>query len=391
MNAPGSSDQLASAISLADVRPERLEWLSRGRLAAGKVTVLDGDPGLGKSSLLCEWAARLSRGEALPDGRADRPRGVVLLTAEDGLADTVRPRLEAAGGDLARVVAVEGVPDGTAEGRLPQIPGDLPAIERLLTAVDGALLIVDPLVAYLDPALNSHHDQDVRRALWPLKLLGERTGAAVVAVRHLTKGTGANALYRGGGSIGIIGAARCGLLLAADPDDPTVRVLAAHKANLAQPPPSLAFRLEPVPNSDVTRLVWLGESPHGANGLLAGTDQTERSALEDAEDWLRSELSGGPVPARRIEALAKRAGISPRTLRRARKSLGVVTRRAGFGPGGWSVWCLVGTDPSGAAEAPRDGYGSRQWHDLGLNSLDPASANIVAGLLGLPRSEHDRP
>ncbi|MGH2534121.1 MAG: AAA family ATPase [Thermomicrobiales bacterium] len=329
-----------NAYTLDLVQPERVRWLSRGRLAAGKITVLEGDPGLGKSTLLCEWAARISRGEALPDGEPGSPRGVLLLSAEDGLADTIRPRLDAAGADVERIVALVSISDGSLEGRPPTIPGDRGLIEQMVTEIDAALVVIDPLVAYLDGQLNAYRDQDTRRALASLAGLAERTGAAILLVRHLTKTTGGPALYRGGGSIGIIGAARCGLLLAADPDDPTVRVLAPTKGNLAFPPPSLAFRLDPIPDGDAARLVWLGESKRRADDLVNPPDPKARTERDEAKDWLRLVLADGPMAARRVEEKARREGIAPKTLRKAREDVQVVTQRKGFGAGASYAWRL---------------------------------------------------
>ena len=208
-------DQVAG-ILLADVTPERVAWLSRGRLAVGKITMVDGDPGLGKSTAMIELAARITRGEALPDGEKGRPRGVVIMSAEDGIADTIRPRAEVAGADLRhiRILAEK------ADGSLPTIPEDIPLIEATLMAMDAALLVVDPLVAFLGWKVNVSRDQDVRRALAPLKAMAERCGVAVVLLRHLNKQLLTNALYRGGGSIGIIGGARFGLMFAYDLEDP---------------------------------------------------------------------------------------------------------------------------------------------------------------------------
>ncbi len=205
------------------VAPQRVAWLSPGRIPLGRLTVLDGDPGLGKSTVTLDLAARVTTGRPMPNGAPGVGGGVVILSAEDGVADTIRPRLDAAGAACARVRVV-GV-----DHALLAIPGDLPELERAIADVGPVLVVVDPLSAYLGATVNSWRDQDVRRALGPLAGLTERTGAAIVVVRHLTESGGASPLYRGGGSIGIIGAARSGLLVAPEPDDDARRVLAPRR------------------------------------------------------------------------------------------------------------------------------------------------------------------
>ena len=188
------------------------------------------------------------------------------MSAEDDLYDTIRPRIDAAGGDTRRVIAFSTL---TSAGVPVAIPDDVPILEGIIAQADAALLVIDPLVAFLSPRHNVNSDQAVRQAFHSLKGLAERTGAAIVAVRHLNKSMTGNPLYRGGGSIGIIGAARCGLLLAADPDDPERRILASTKDNLGRPPPSLAFRLEAPPGSHVARVVWDGESQWQGSRIAA--------------------------------------------------------------------------------------------------------------------------
>lgn len=242
----GSEHSAAIITRLSDVTPSAMRWLWPGRVPFGKVTVLDGDPGLGKSLLSLDLAARTSTARPMPDGAfsdLSDPAGVVILSAEDDLSDTIRPRLEAAGADLSRIVALTAAHD-TADTRLPML-SDLDAIRQAIVQVSAKLLIVDPLMAYLPGKVDSHRDQDIRRSLAPLASLAAETGVAVLVIRHLNKTEGKNALYRGGGSIGIIGAARSGLLVAKDPDDPDGerRILVPTKSNLAKLPPG-PWRIE---------------------------------------------------------------------------------------------------------------------------------------------------
>jgi hypothetical protein len=347
----GTASPTANLVTLSDIQPDRVRWLSRGRLAAGKITILDGDPGLGKSTLLCEIAARITRGEALPEGQPGEPRSVVMLSAEDDLHDTIRPRLDAAGGDPARVISFVTVPTSGGEPRPFVIPRDVPLLEIVVSRLRAALVIIDPFVAFLDRRFNASNDQDVRRALAVMKTVAERTGAAIVAVRHLNKTSAANPLYRGGGSIGIIGAARSALLLAADPEDPERRILAVSKGNLARPPAALAFRLQEVPNSDVARVVWEGESRWTAQALLAEAAQgeQERSAVDEAREWLRVALADGPRPAKEVLRAAEAAGITRNTLYAAKQAEAVRAGKSRTRHGPW-VWShdAAGKDPVGS-------------------------------------------
>jgi hypothetical protein len=333
----------AATVCLADVRPERVEWLWPGRLPLGKVIVLDGDPGLGKSTLALDWAARVSAGRAWPDG-SPCPRGaVLLLSAEDGLADTVRPRLDAAGADPARIHALIDVPtagtDGQVEQVPPQLPRDVPHLEQVVTEHGVRLVVLDVLMAYLGGGTNSYRDQDVRAALTPLVAMADRTGCCVVMLRHLRKG-GGDALTAGGGSIGIIGAVRGGMTVGRDPDDEDGRILAVSKMNLARHPDSLGWRLIDT-DAGVARVEYTGPR-HGvtADDLTrrdpGGTESDEdRDAIVTA---LRDLLdgNGGSIDAKTGEAAMARLGYSPKQVRAARKRAGIESVKAGYS-GGW-VW-----------------------------------------------------
>lgn len=313
-------------VLLSEVECEQVSWLWRGRIPLGKITILDGDPGTGKSTLALDVAARVTRGAPMPDGSPGVDGGVVILTAEDGLGDTVRPRLDAAGGDPTRVLALLTV--GTGDDERAVSLADLQALEQAIRRVQARLVIVDPVMAFLGAQTDSHRDQDIRRCLAPLARLAETTGAAIVIIRHLNKAAGGNPIYRGGGSIGIIGAARSGLLVSKDPDDESRRVLASTKANLSSPPESLSFELEE--RAGAVRVNWLGASKHSASSLLAeAADEGERAAVYDAKDFLRDFLADGPQAAKDVQHEAREAGISEATLRRAKSALGVEAEKLG--------------------------------------------------------------
>jgi hypothetical protein len=321
---------------LSEVEPERVDWLWRGRIPKGKLTLIDGDPGLGKSALVVDCAARKSVGGQWPDGAPCELGGVVICSAEDGLADTIRPRLDAAGGDPEKVLALGTLLEDGNE-RLISIPEDIPVIERGIERVDAGVVFIDPLMAFLSGRHNAHKDQDVRRALAPLAGMAERTGAAVAVVRHLNKATGGSPLYRGGGSIGIVGAARSALLVARHPEDEGRRVLAPLKSNLAQAASSLAFSLTGADNGAV-RVEWLGETTYSADALLsAPIDPEERSALDEAKEYLYDALKDAPRWSKAVKEEASEVGISEITLKRAKRELGVRSEKEADGSWTWRL------------------------------------------------------
>ncbi len=343
----------ATIIRLADVEPERVRWLWPGYLPLGKLVVLDGDPDQGKSAITIDWAAKISTGSPMPDGAEPVKGAVLILSAEDGLADTIRPRLDAAGGDPAQVITITEMSTVTEDGeritRPVAIPRDLPAIEGVIARNGVVLVIVDVLMAYLDGSVDSYRDQDVRRALLPLAAMADRTGCCVVAIRHFTK-SGTRAIHRGGGSVGIGGAARAGFMVAADPDDDTdhTHVLAPVKCNLAEHPPALAYRLDADEERGCVKVAWLGESRQTADALLADNgSEEERSEQDEAVEWLTGYLidHGSEAGAGDIIRDAAKNGIHVRTLRRARRKARnprVTTGKEGM-RGGW-VWRLDYTE-----------------------------------------------
>lgn len=339
---PSDEERLgAVTVTLAGVQPEHVSWLWPGRLPLGKLVVLDGDPAVGKSTLAVDLAARVATGALWPDGTTCPAGDVLILSAEDGLADTIRPRLDAASGDAARVHALTDVRYLDDAGRTctrPPTLADAGLIEHAIRRHGARLVIVDVLMAYLPGKVDSHRDQDIRSVLSALAAVAEATGCCILLLRHLNKAAGGNPLYRGGGSIGIVGAARAAFLAAVDPEDETRRVLAATKSNLAVMPEALAFRLVDSGNG-CARVEWLGPTDHAAGDLLGRReDDDERSDRDAGAAWLANLLHDGPVKASEVYGAADSAGLSKDQAKRAKKRLGVSASKAGMdGPWLWSL------------------------------------------------------
>ncbi len=319
-------------IRLSSVQSERVEWLWDHRIPLGKITVLDGDPGLGKSLVSIDLAARITRGKRMPDGSPGFEGDVVMMSAEDGLGDTIRPRLELAGANLDRVTSLATLPAQEGQERVAVIPDDLAHIIAVVQETSAVLVIIDPLMAFLSSRINSHRDQDVRRALAPLALAANKYRFAVLIIRHLNKSsTTTNPLYRGGGSIGIGGAARSAMVVAEDPDNRDRRIIAPTKSNLGPRTTSLVYRIEAV--DDTPRIVWDGTSDHGAEALLTQSSAEERSQRTTAKDFLRETLADGPMESEKVCWLAETLDLKRSTVWRAKKELGIRARKAGFASG----------------------------------------------------------
>jgi len=315
------------AVRACDVEPRAVEWLWEPWIPRGKLTVLDGLPGLAKSTITLDLAARVTQARPMPDGAKGVGGAVVMVSYEDDLADTIVPRFLAAGGDTERFHLGDSV--RTSEGLAPlELPDHTDALEALMVDTGAVLVVIDPLMAGLAGDVKSAVDHHVRRALAPLRSMAERTRAAVLLVRHLNKSSKiSDPVLRGGGSIGIIGAARAGLLVAHDPDDPDRRVLAISKANLAPSGhPSLGYRVVTDNVHGVGAIQWLGESRHQARDLLRDSEEPRRGAVSDAVGTLQELLADGPVPAKEAKAYCQEAGIASRTLDRAKNHLGVRAR-----------------------------------------------------------------
>jgi len=349
---------------LSDVQAKPIRWLWPGRIARGKVSILAGNPGLGKSQIAASMAAIVSTGGAWPVDRAQCGRGnVVILSAEDDAEDTIRPRLEAAGADLARVFILDAVVDGyRADGseirRAFNLKTDLARLAALLETIgDVALIVIDPITAYLGDA-DSHKNAEVRALLAPLGELAARHGAAVVCVSHFNKSGNGEALMRVTGSLAFVAAARAAFVVAKDKYNEARRLFLPLKNNIGNDKTGLAFTVQggqlpsPTGQIETSRVVWEAEAVTitADEAMTPQADPEERSATDEAAEWLHDLLAGGPIRASEVQKGAQQASIHDKALRRARERLGIKPYKREFAGGWW--WALKSReDAQGAQDA----------------------------------------
>jgi len=354
-------DRMIVVENFADIPAERTRWLWQGRMPFCASTLLVGREKLGKSTLTVALAAAVSRG-TLAGELEGNPANVLILSYEDAAGSTVKPRLLAAGADTARVYQPRAEREGVRD--LVSLPDDVEAIGECVRQNHCRLIVVDPLSAALSAEINSHRDQDIRRAIGALAQLAEDEDAALLLVAHFNKAQTGDLLTRVLGSRGLTAACRSVLAFgrAPDaPDDSPDRVLVHAACNLAPQARSLSCRIEgrvikgEAHTIETSRLLILGDCDTHADDLLAIRGEDERSDRDIAADWLADELADGDwQQAGEIKAHARDAGIAERTLYRARKHLGVEDRREGFPA--VSRWRLaVVPPPPGTTAMPATG------------------------------------
>lgn len=325
----------------ADVPVEKLEWLWPSRVPLGKLSLFVGNPEAGKSMATVDLAARVSRGAAFPDGQPCETGDVVFLTSEDDPRDTIKPRLLAAGADMSRVHRVKAVKVTLADGSTASSHFSLDRdLERLEDALEKLrrprLIIVDPLTAYLGKGVDSHRDAEVRAILDPLAEMAGRRRLSTIGICHMRKSE-ITALLRVGGSIAFTAVARAVWGFAPDPDDPHTSLMVCLKMSIARRGEAIAYQIEPVDGS--ARISWIPGLREADVDEIFTTDPRRKraraTARQEAEDWLREQLAGGPRPQEEIAAAAQRDGLSWATVRRAKSRLRVTSRKDGMG-GGWA-------------------------------------------------------
>ena len=312
-------------IRMSDIQPEEVQWLWYPYIPLGKLTVIQGDPGEGKTTFVLAMIAALTKGEALPEREPLDPVNILYQTAEDGLADTIRPRLDALGADCSRVLVID-------ESKRELSLSD-ERIRQAMEETGAKLLVLDPLQAYLGAEVDMHRANEVRPILKRLGAVAEQMGCAVVLIRHLNKMQGQKSGHRGMGSVDFQAAARSVLLVGRAKEDPQLRIVVPDKSSLAPEGESIAFALDPEQGFQ-----WKGYCAYNAEELLGGSTKQVQTKTMQAEETLRN-LLDKPAPAEEILRRITAAGISERTLMTAKKNLGVLSEKRG---GQW-FWRL----PSG--------------------------------------------
>lgn len=336
-------------ITMRDVETESVRFLWKPYIPAGKITIVQGDPGEGKTTMMLAIAAAVTTGSALPGGRNAAPGNVIFQTAEDGLADTIKPRLTRLGADCSRIHVID-------EEECSLSLSD-ERIEQAIMKTGAKLFILDPLQAYLGGS-DMHSANGIRPLMKSLAGVAERTGCAIVIIGHLNK-KGGKAQYRGLGSIDIYAAARSVLTVGRIGLDEAMRAVVHGKSNLAAPGASLAFGFDTDDG-----FCWLGEYEITLAELLFGskTDSKPESQLFKARRLIETELTGRSVPAADMMQMAEERGISPKTLNRAKSALGVLSVKR---QGQWFWELPISVD----YEVCQDGQRSQGGHGSPVTAL----------------------
>jgi putative DNA primase/helicase len=332
-------------LTMSDVEAKPVSWLWRGRFSLGRLSLLIGRPGVGKSFLTLDMAARISTGRAWPDGGKCPSGSVLLLCCEDDPSDTIKARLDAAGADASKIHLLQGIRAAcpkTGEQRETVVTlADIDAIEATLQDMpDCKLIVIDPIGSYLGRRVDAHRDNDVRGVLAPVAALAEKYGPAVVIVAHSRKSAAKYADDTAMGSRAFTGIVRAAWHLLSDEEDSERRLLLSGKFNLGKPAPGWANRIESaIPGRDETgRLVWeSGPVEMTADDAMAILNETTKPGPQPekrngAADWLKKFLADGqPKAVKEIHAEAKSAGLggSEKTLSRALDFLGGIREKRG--------------------------------------------------------------
>jgi DNA repair protein RadA/Sms len=302
-------------VNMDSITPQEVSWLWYPYIPFGKITILQGDPGCGKTTFVLALATILANGTPFPTNSPTLvPTNVIYQTAEDGVADTIKPRLLSHNADCSRISFIND--SGEA------LTLNDKRLEKAITKANAKLFVVDPLQAFLGPKVDMHRANEVRPVFSQLADVAERTGCAIVIIGHMNKSS-SKGLYRSLGTIDIVAAARSVLLLGKDPDDPNVRAIIPIKSSLAPEGKAVSFSV------GKNGFAWIGESELTAKQLLTERSSESESAVEIAKRLLVEKCSGEPFPSTELNELAEEYGISVSSIKRAKQLLGAKPTKKG--------------------------------------------------------------
>lgn len=309
-------------INMDKVEVEQIEWLLYPFIPYGKVTIIQGDPGEGKTTMVLQIIAKLTRGEAilptvsLTDDKenAEVPVNVIYQTAEDGLGDTIKPRLLAAGADCSKVLVI----DDTDQ---PLTMADI-RLEEAIIQTKARMVVLDPIQGFLGAEVDMHRANEIRPLMKRIAVLAEKYHCAIILIGHMNKNSNGKSSYRGLGSIDFQAAARSVLIVGRIKDEPEIRVVCHVKSSLAPEGKSIAFRLD-----KDTGFEWIGEYDISADDLLSGDSRGQKS--RKAKEFLLEILADGGMAQKKIEEEAEKRGIKKKTLRNAKLELEIDSVKRG--------------------------------------------------------------
>ena len=320
-------------INMENVAVEQVEWLLYPFIPYGKVTIIQGDPGEGKTTMVLQIIAKLTKGEPVlpvkdgeeePTEKADEPVNVIYQTAEDGLGDTIKPRLLAAGADCSKVLVIDD-----SEQPLTMLDERL---EQAIRQTNARLVVLDPIQSFLGAEVDMHRANEIRPLMKRVSVLAEKYHCAIVLIGHMNKNSTGKSSYRGLGSIDFQAAARSVLIVGRVKNEPETRVVCHVKSSLAPEGKSIAFRLDKENGFE-----WIGEYDISADDLLSGNNRGQK--IKEAKEFLLEILADGAVEQNVILKESESRGIKGKTLWNAKKALGVQSIK----PGGSLVVDVAGT------------------------------------------------
>lgn len=299
---------------MEDIKCENVEWLWYPFVPYGKITIIQGDPGEGKTTLVLQMIAKLTRGETIINEETKEPINVIYQTAEDGLSDTIKPRLVAANADCSKVLVID-------DKETPLTMLDV-RLEKAIAETSARLVVLDPIQGFLGADVDMHRANEIRPVMKHIAEIAEKYRCAIILVGHMNKCNMGKSAYRGLGSIDFQAAARSVLIVGRIKNEPEIRVVCQIKNSLAPEAKSIAFKL-----SEKNGFEWLGECDVKAEELLCGTAKGMKQ--KTAINFLEDTLSKGKMAQTKIAELAEEKGISNKTLRNAKKSLDIKASKIG--------------------------------------------------------------